>query len=99
MNKLLLLSRIKDLTFVFKSSTEYNIDFIYHKKKCELSFCSRFKIYVLMVLTLAFVFKIITLIIFCAVKKVSFTQSRNFCTVQDIFFYQGIFRVKKFFQG
>ena len=30
--KLLLLSRTEDLIFVLKSSTEYNIDFIYCKK-------------------------------------------------------------------
>ena len=36
MNKLLLLSPIKGLIFVLKSSTNYNIDFIYHKKASEL---------------------------------------------------------------
>ena len=32
MNKLLLLSRIKDFIFVLKSSIEYNTNFMYRKK-------------------------------------------------------------------
>ena len=55
------------------------------KKATELSFYSIFKIYVLIVSTLAFVFKIITPIIFSAVKKVSFPQSRKFSTIKEIF--------------
>ena len=42
------------------------------KKASNLSFQSRLKIYVLMVSKLAFVLKIIRLIIFSAVKKVKF---------------------------
>ena len=38
MNKLFLLSRIKGLIFVLKSSTEYIIDFIYHKKGKQTKF-------------------------------------------------------------
>ena len=92
MNKLLLLSHIKGSLFVLKSSPEYNIDFIYRKKKAsKLRFCSSFKIYVLMVSTLAFVFKIIRPIIFSAVKKVSFPRSRNFSIVKEFFHSQGIF--------
>ena len=55
------------------------------KKASELSFCSRLKIYVLMVSTLAFVFKIIRPIIFSAVKKGSFPQLRKFSTAKDFF--------------
>ena len=67
------------------------------KKANELSFCSRFKISVLIVSTLAFVFKIIRSIIFSAVKKVSlhsqgtFLQSRNFSTVKKLLHSQGNF--------
>ena len=61
------------------------------KKAIELSFCSRFKIYVLVVSTLAFAFKIIRPIIFSAVKKVSFPQSRKFCAVKELFHSQGNF--------
>ena len=50
------------------------------KKPSELSFCSIIKIYVFMVSTLAFVFRIIRLIIFSAVEKVIFPQSRKFST-------------------
>ena len=63
------------------------------KKTSELSFCSRLKIYVLIISTLAFVFKII----FSAVKKAIFPQSRmfpssrNFATVMESFLDQGIF--------
>ena len=67
------------------------------KKANELSFCSRFKISVLIVSTLAFVFKIIRSIIFSAVKKVSlhsqgtFLQSRNFSIVKKLLHSQGNF--------
>ena len=75
MDKLLLLSCIKGLIFVLKSS------FISTTKKAsELNLCSRFKIYGLIVLTLQFALKVI----FCAVKKVSFLQSKNFSAVKDL---------------
>ena len=61
------------------------------KKAGELSFYSRFKIYVLMVSTLAFTFKIIRPIVFSAVRKVSFPQSRKFFTIVESFHNQGIF--------
>ena len=65
MNKLLLLPCIKGLLFVIKSTTEYWFFLPKKKKKAnELSFCSRFKIYVIMVSVLAFAFKIIKPIIF-----------------------------------
>ena len=35
----------KGLKFVLKSSTVYNIDFIYRKKASELNFCSKLKRY------------------------------------------------------
>ena len=60
------------------------------RKARELLFCSRFKIYVLMVSSLAFGFKIIRRI-FSAAKKVIFPQSKNFSTVKDIFHNQGTF--------
>ena len=91
MNKLLLLSRIKGWMFVLKSSINYNIDFIYHKKASELSFSSRLKTFVLMVSKLAFVFKISRPIVFSGVKKVSF------CTVKEIFLDQEIFPQSKKF--
>ena len=59
MNKLLLLPHIKGLIFVLKSSIV--------KKVSELSFCSRLKIYVLMVS------KLLDLLYF-AVKNVSFPK-------------------------
>ena len=63
MNKLLLLPCIKGLLFAIKSTTEYWF-FLPKKKANELSFCSRFKIYIIMVSVLAFAFKIIKPIIF-----------------------------------
>ena len=80
MNKLLLFSRIKGLIFVLKSSTEYNIDFIY----CKLSFWYRIKIYVLMVLRLLD-------LTFFAAKKVSFPQSRKFALTKQFFHNTGMF--------
>ena len=50
------------------------------KKAKELSFCSTFEIYVLMVERLAFALQII----FSAVKKVSFIQSNNFFAAKDL---------------
>ena len=73
------------------------------EKASGLMFCSRLKIYVSMVLTLAFVFKIIRPIIFSAVKKVSFPQkeifldqgnfphSWNFSFIKKFFHCQGMF--------
>ena len=61
------------------------------KKTSELSFCSRFKMYVLMVSILPFAVKIIRLITSPAVKKVSFPQSRNFSPVKKLFHNQGTF--------
>ena len=55
-------------------------------------FCSIFKIYVSMVLTWAFGFKIIRCIIFTAVRKVDFTRLRNFSTVKNLFHSQGTFQ-------
>ena len=74
--------------FVLKSSINYNIDFIYHKKASELSFSSRLKTFVLMVSKLAFVFKISRPIIFSGVKKVSFAQSRKFSLIKKFFHSQ-----------
>ena len=86
MNKCLVFSRFKGFIFMLKFSFEYNIDFIYHKKKAvELSFCSRFKIFVSMVSTLAFAFKLIGLIFFSAFKKVNFPQSKHFSTFKKLF--------------
>ena len=61
------------------------------KKTSELSFCSRFKMYVLMVSILPFAVKIIRLITSPAVKKVSFPQSRNFSPVKKLFHNKGPF--------
>ena len=76
------------------------------KKANELTFCSRFKIYVLIVLTLTFVFKIIRPIIVFAFRKLSLPQSRKFSTVKQIFPSQAnfaqskkFFTVKKIFQS
>ena len=91
MNELLMLPQIKSLVFVLKSSTEYNVDFIFQKKAVELSFCSRLKRYVLMVSTLAFAFKIIRPIIFSAVKKVNFLLSRKFSLIKELVQSQGNF--------
>ena len=91
MNKLLLLPRIKSLIFVLKFSTEYDIDFIYNKKVSEQSFCSRFKIYVLMNSMFVFAFLIIRPIIFSAIEKENFPQSRSFSTIKEIFHSKRIF--------
>ena len=76
------------------------------KKANELTFCSRFKVYVLIVLTLTFVFKIIRPIIVFAFRKLSLPQSRKFSTVKQIFPSQAnfaqskkFFTVKKIFQS
>ena len=61
------------------------------KKATELSFCFRFKIYVLIISMFAFAFKIIRPIIFSAVKKVTFQLSRNFSTIIEFFHSKGIF--------
>ena len=61
------------------------------KKTSELSFCSRFKMYVLMVSILPFAVKIIRLITSPAVKKVSFPQSKNFSPVKKLFHNKGPF--------
>ena len=99
MNKLLLLSRIKRLIFVFKSSTECNVDFVWPKKDKWIIFCSRFKIYAFMVSTLTFASKITRPIIFSAVKfstvkeffhsQRNFPQLRKFSTVKKFFHSQG----------
>ena len=91
MNKLLLLPRIKGLIFVLKFSTEYDIDFIYHKKVSEQSFCSRFKIYVSMNSMFVFAFLIIRPIIFPAIEKENFPQSMKFFAVKEFFHNQEIF--------
>ena len=54
------------------------------KKLSEISFCPRFEIYVLIVSTLVFAFEIIRPFTFCAVKKVSFPQSRMFSTLKEL---------------
>ena len=63
------------------------------KKAGKLSFYSRFKIYVLMVSTLAFTFKIIRPVPFSAVKKVNFPKSRKFFTIVESS------QIKKFFHS
>ena len=65
----MLLSFIKGLIFVLKSSAKYNIDLSTAKKEIELNFYSRFKIHVLMVSKLAFGSKIIRPIIFLDLRK------------------------------
>ena len=64
-------------------------------KTSELSFCSKFKIYFLMVSNLELAFKIIRPIIFPAIKKISFPQSRNFSTVKELFQSQRNFSTVK----
>ena len=67
MNKHLLLSRIKGLIFALKSSTEHNINFIYHKKKQQAKkFSSLDSKYVS---KLAFVFKLLNLLFFLQSRK------------------------------
>ena len=86
-----MLSRIKVLLFVLKSCTEYNTDFIYHKKR-QVNYVSVIDSkYVSMVSTLAFAFKVFTHIICFTVKKVSFPQTRNFFTVKKGFHNQETF--------
>ena len=92
MNKLLLLSRIKGLMFVLKS-TEYNTDLSSTKKVSELSFSSRLKIYVLMVSKLFFCNQQSK---FSTVKENIlnqgiFPQSRKFSTIKETFHNQGNF--------
>ena len=107
MNKLLLLSHIKGLMFVLKSLLNMILILSTTEKVSELSFCSRFKMYVLMVSMLVFALKIIRPIIFSTVKKVTFLwklftkevfhnqgifpQLRKFSTVMGFFHNQGIF--------
>ena len=62
------------------------------KKAFEIKFCSRFKI---KVSTLAFVFKVVTHVIFSTVKN--FLQSRKFSTVKGTCHSQGIFPQSKEF--
>ena len=82
----MLLSHIKGLIIVLE------FEFLYCKNKAsELSFYSRLKTYTLIVLMLAFVYKIIRLFTFSAVKKVSFPQSRKIYTVKEIFHCQETF--------
>ena len=57
----------------------------------KLNFFSRLKIYVLIV------FKVIRSIIFSAVKRVSFPQSRNFLTVKKVFHKTIFIWSRKFF--
>ena len=66
------------------------------KEASRLSFCSKPKMYVLIVLTVEFVFKIIRPIIFSAVKKVSFPQSKEFSLIEEFFHSQGNFPPKHF---
>ena len=58
MNKLSLLSCIKGLIFVLKSSTELILSTA--KKVSKLSFCSRLKVDILVVSTLTFAFKAVS---------------------------------------
>ena len=92
MSKLLLLSHIKQFSTFKSFSPHVNIILILStaKKASELSFYFRLKKYVLMVSTLAFVFKIIRLIIFSAVKK-------DFLCKQRFFLDQRRFSQTKFF--
>ena len=69
------------------------------KKTSELSFCSRFKMYVLMVSILPFAVKIIRLITSPAVKKVSFPQSRNSSPVKKLFHNKGPFPQSRYFSS
>ena len=86
MNKHLLLSRIKGLIFVLKSSTEYNTDFIYSKKGKR----SKFLLYTQNIYLNGFnastFFKIVrpTYYFFCS-------QESTFSIAKEIFLDQGIF--------
>ena len=68
------------------------------KVTSELSFYSRFKLYLFMISILAFAFKIFRSIIFSAVKKVSFSQSQNFSTYKELF-SRNFSTVRKLFYG
>ena len=81
MSKRLLLSHIKGLIIVLKSSTDYIIYSVY----CKLSFCSKIKTYALKVS------KVLDLLFFSAVKEVGFPQLRSFSTVKEFFPNQIIF--------
>ena len=91
---------------MLKSSAEYNIDFIYCKKKAsQLNLCTRHKIFVLMISMLAFVFNIIRPIIFFQSRRKVyeffldqriFPQSRKFSTNKKVSQSQLNFRQKQF---
>ena len=61
------------------------------KKTSELSFCSGFKIYVLMVSTSAFVFKFNRPVIFSATKQLRFPQSKKILPIKEVLHSQGNF--------
>ena len=92
MNKILQLSRIKGLIFVLKSLTEYNIDFIYHKKSKRTNFL----LYIQNICLNGFK----SVICFKNYQTYHFlcSQESKFFVVRKIFLDQGIFpRSRKFF--
>ena len=93
---MLLLSRIKVSIFVLTSSTEFNINFIYHKKGKRTKFLFQTQNICLNDLTVAFVLKITRPIIFFAVKKVSFPHSRKIFLMKELFHCQRNFPQKYF---
>ena len=93
MNKLLLLSGIKDLLFVVKSSTEYNIGFVCCKMDSQTKFLLQTQnvcLNDLELLVQAYYF-------LCSQKSEifldqgTFPQSRNFSTVKELFYNHGNF--------
>ena len=95
----MLLSSIKGLIFVFKSSTEYNTDLIYHKKGRWTKFL--FYIHVLRFQQQLLLTKLLDqLFSLQSRKQVShsqgtFPQSRNFFTVKELFQSRNFFTVKE----
>ena len=92
MNKHLLLSCIKTLTFVLKSSTEYNIHFIYHKKGKQTKFLHQTQNICLPGFKVSICFQNYqSHYFFCS-------QENKFSTVKEIFLDQEIFpQSRKFF--
>ena len=88
MNKLFLL--LHNLIFCLSLLLNMTLVSFTTKKARKQSFCSRIKIYVLMISTLVFVFKIIRAIIFSTVKKISFHSQENFTWSRN-FHSQGVF--------
>ena len=61
------------------------------EKTSKVSYCSRFEIFVWKICNVSIFKNIIRLIIYFAIKNVSFPQSKNISTVKDVFHSEGTF--------